>query len=250
MQESKKVRLLLLMVFLLSAVSSACMGFVAYQLATGELPFDIETYYKFRDDPPVKVEVEEVLSAVVPLRDNKIDEATVQREYKLFYEQRVKLVEKEKKLNNIQNLIDAQIQLAEKMDKDTMDKLTMIKAEREDKTIADEIAEKTLRQLEKDIKDQKIVQDEKISRTIATTLSEMKPVTAMVLISDLDTVLSAKLLNLMEATRRSEILAEMIQATTIAGYPDPLPTSTRVQLRKKANEIILELRNIKEDPNL
>ena len=108
MKDSKKVRLLLLMVFLLSALSSACMGIVAYQLATGELPFEIEAQFKFRDEP-IKVEEKIILSADVPIKNNKIDEATVHKEYLLFYEQRIKLKEKEQVLLDTQRRIEPQL---------------------------------------------------------------------------------------------------------------------------------------------
>ncbi len=247
MKDSKKVRLLLLMVFLLSALSSACMGIVAYQLATGELPFEIEAQFKFRDDPP-KIEEEVIISADVPIKDNKIDEATVHKEYLLFYEQRIKLKEKEKMLLGTQRLIDENIKTAKLIEQRTIEKLNEIKAERVAQKADQDASLNLIKQAQQKFDNDRVVQEKTISQRIATTLSRMEAVTAMVLISDLDIKTSAKLLNLMQQDSRSKILAQMVEAKKIAGYPEPLPLSTKTQLRKKANEIILELRKLKEDP--
>jgi hypothetical protein len=247
MKESKKVRLLLLIVFFLSAMCSACMGFVAYQLATGELPFDIEKHYKFRDDPPKEKEDIEMISADVPLKDNKIDEETVRKEYKLFYEQRMKLEAKETALAEREELLEANLELTKTLDTHVHERLSIIKKERVDIEQGNRDAQAKLDKTMLDIQKEKQVQDKNIMLTIAKTLSTMESSTAMVLVSDLDSQLAAKLLNVMPAGSRSDILAQMIEAIKIPGYPDPLPASTKTQLRKKANEIIGELRKLKED---
>jgi len=88
--------------------------------------------------------------------------------------------------------------------------------------------------------------EEKIIKKIAGTLQLMQASASMIIISDLDVLESARFLNEMPAQKRSEILAQMVTVTELNGKK--LSDTDQLSFRLKANEIVKELRKLKENP--
>ena len=88
--------------------------------------------------------------------------------------------------------------------------------------------------------------DTSIVRKVAQTLESMQPLTSMIMLNDLDIKESARLLNAMDKDKRAKILSQMIEVQEVSGMK--LSIKDRINFRKRANDIIKELRVLKEAP--
>ena len=105
MEDGKKVKLLLLMVLFLSAVCSVCLALATYTHITGELPFDLEAHYKFREETYAAKE-KVIQAAELPIRENSIDEVTLRKLHAEMIEKEKELKAKEVRLTETEELVN------------------------------------------------------------------------------------------------------------------------------------------------
>ncbi|MCH2205397.1 MAG: hypothetical protein MK132_05970 [Lentisphaerales bacterium] len=245
MDDAKKVRLLLLMVLFLSAVCSVCLALATYTHITGELPFDLEAHYKFRDETYAAKE-KVIQAAELPIRENSIDEVTLRKLHAEMIEKEKDLNAKEERLKETEALVDTILANADTLKSDTMKVLAELKETKEQnkkdfKRMSDDL-EAQKKKFEEEMK----FVDTSIVRKVAQTLESMQPLTSMIMLNDLDIKESARLLNAMDKDKRAKILSQMIEVQEVSGMK--LSIKDRINFRKRANDIIKELRVLKEAP--
>ena len=74
----------------------------------------------------------------------------------------------------------------------------------------------------------------------------MQPLTSMLIINDLEIDEASRLLNAMSKEKRAQVLSQMIEVTQVDG--NKLSVSDKINFRRKANEIIRKLRELKVEP--
>jgi hypothetical protein len=247
MDESKKIRMLLLLVFLLSAVCSMCLGLATYTHITGELPFDLETHYKFRSESYGARE-KKMNAAIVPIQEGTIDEITLRKLHNEMKEKEILLNNKEERLLETEELVKSLLASTETARKKTADTLTAINKAREDKKAEFKKMTADLNSDEAALANSLKTVDGDIVKQIAATLEDMKPLTSMIILNDLDLVEASRLLNSMKKEKRAAILSEMIEVTEVNGVR--LSVKDKINFRKKANEIIKELRKMNVDKTI
>ena len=236
MDNGKKVKILSWLMFLMSCVLSMSLGLVMYVLRTdGQLPFDLPGNIDFRDET-YQAPKKEMKAAKIPYTTGSIDEVTLRTLDGQLRRQQEILQKKEKDIDEKQAVFE-QMQVANEQAKKIIDEKLK---ELEEKSIAQE---KKFKENQKILQDERIALQKKIEGTdtdvvkrIASTLAVMKADTAMQLVYDLDLHEASRLLDEMEEVNRSAILSKMIES---AG---PLKNA----YRKKANELIVELRKLKK----
>ena len=242
-EDDKKVKLLSMIVLLLSVVCSLCLGTVTYVMVTKELPFEIQQHFLF-DDKNYGPLDDEYKAADIPINASSVDEVTLLKLHDKLKQKEMDLSEKLKNYEQTKGMLDDLNMTSMKIKEETAKKLAEIQQERKDKAaeikqlMADLDAER-----EKFDEEKKNV-DAAIITKIASTLASMKPSTAMIIINDLDVTESARLLNQMTKEQRSDIIAQMIEITDFGGKT--LKDTERLNFRRKANEIILEIRKLKD----
>lgn len=244
MENSKKVKMLLLMLMLTSCVAAFCLGILTYTLATGEMPFDIKALEQFKPDIPE--EKPKHKAAVIPYQVRTPDELTLRELADDFTDRINSLNEREKQIEESKVAMEALINNAETIKAETVAKLEEIKKEKVDKLSEIGAAQKALDDAQKAFADSKVNLEKTIIEKIAGTLSLMPSNASMIIISDLDILESARFLNEMTPQKRSEILSQMVTVTTL--NEKTLSANDQLSFRLKANEIIKELRKLKENP--
>lgn len=245
MEENKKVKLLLMMLLLTSCVSAFCLGILAFTMATGELPFDMKIPEQFKSDIPKEQPKYE--TAEIPIEDRTPDELSLRTLHDELLEERKRLALKEQEIGESIKTMEQLVSNANDIDAKTQKVLEDIKAERK-KKVDDIVAEQKKLDFEKDafLKSQALLDKEIVNR-IALTLADMQPSSAMVILSDLDAIETARMLNEMNLQNRSAILEQLVTITELNG--NKLKPADQLSFRKKANEIVLELRKLKEKPS-
>lgn len=246
MDDAKKVRLLLLMVLFLSAVCSLCLALATYTHITGELPFDLEAHYKFRDET-YEAREKEIQAAELPIRENSIDEVTLRKLHAEMIEKEKQLNAKEARLEETEQLVNTILINADTLKNDTMKVLEELKETREQKKKEFERMEADLDAKKKKFNEEMKFVDTSIVRKVAQTLESMQPLTSMIMLNDLDVKESARLLNDMDQDKRAKILSQMIEVQEVSGVK--LSIQDKIKFRKRANDIIKELRVLKENPS-
>lgn len=244
MQETKKVRVLLLLMFLSCCLSAFCLGTLAYTMATGQMPFDINIPEQFKSDMPQPQP--KFKAAPLPIEERTPDELTLRELDEEMKEKLMSLDKREMSLKESTEALNQLISNAGDIKKKTEETLEAIKKERKEKVDEVKAEMAKLEMAQKKLEDSQKTLDASIVRKIAGTLSQMRPTTSMILLADLDIKEAARLLNEMTADSRSGILASMIEVTEVDGKK--LTTTDKLAFRKKANEIIVELRQLKENP--
>ena len=245
MEEKKKVKVLLMLLLLTSCVSAFCLGTLAYTMATGELPYDIQIPEKFKSDmPTVQPKYQ---AAEIPIEDRTPDELTLRTLHDELQDKKKKLSDKEEQIKESIQTMEQLVSNANDIEAKTTKVLEEIKKERAEKV--KEIEEKQ-KKLDADVaqfvKSQSLL-DAKIINRIALTLADMQPRSAMLILSDLDAIETARMLNEMSLQNRSAILEQLVTITELNGKT--LTAADQLSFRKKANEIVLELRKLKEKPS-
>ncbi|MCM8541850.1 MAG: hypothetical protein NE328_16395 [Lentisphaeraceae bacterium] len=244
MEEKKKVKILLMLLLLTSCVAAFCLGTLAFTMATGELPFDIKVPEQFLSDIPKKQP--KYKAAEIPIEDRTPDELTLRSLHDELQEKKAKLTDREEDIKESIKTMEQLVSNANDIEAKTSQVLEDIKKERMEKV--KEIQDK-LDKLQADTKAFKSSQsnlDAQIINRIATVLADMPPASAMLILSDLDAVETARMLNEMQIPNRSAILEQLVTIKEL--YGKPLSTTDQLSFRKKANEIVLELRKLKEKP--
>ena len=244
MENSKKVKILLMMLLLTSCVAAFCLGTLTYTFATGEMPFELKALEQFRPDIPE--EQPKHKAAIIPYQVRTPDELTLRELADDFTDRINSLNDREKQIEESKVTMEALIKNAETIRTETVAKLEEIKKEKESKLSEIAAAKKALDDAQKAFDDSQVNLEEKIIKKIAGTLSLMQPTASMVIISDLDVLESARFLNEMDARKRSEILSQMVTVTKL--NDKELSNTDQLSFRLKANEIIKELRKLKENP--
>lgn len=244
MEEKKKVRLLLMLLLLTSCVAAFCLGTLTYTMATGELPYDIEIPKQFKSDmPKVKPKYK---AAEIPIEDQTPDELTLRSLHDELMEKKKKLVDKEDAIKESIKTMEQLVSSASAIEAKTVVALEDIKKARQAKIVDVEVLQKKLDFDIKKFTESKSNLDAKIINRIALTLAEMEARNAMLILSDLDAIETARMLNEMTLQKRSKILEALVSAVEINGKT--LTPEDQLSFRKKANEIVLELRKLKEQP--
>ena len=245
MDNSKKVKMLLVMLMLTSCVAAFCLGTLAYTFATGEMPFDVRALEQFKPDMPVEKPKQK--AAVIPYQVDSPDEITLRELANDFTDKINSLNEREKQIEESKVTMEALIENAKTIRTETVAKLDEIKVEKKKKTDEIAAAKKSLEDAQKAFDESQVNLEEKIIKKIAGTLSLMQATASMVIISDLDVLESARFLNEMTPQKRSEILSQMITTTKL--NDKDLSAADQLSFRLKVNEIIKELRKLKENPD-
>ncbi|NQZ56527.1 MAG: hypothetical protein HRT88_03525 [Lentisphaeraceae bacterium] len=243
MQDAKRVNFLVWMMFLLSIVTSLCLGMMSYTLFTGELPFELRQHELFQDytfEAPPKIEKAAIIPIDIGSRDelalrtlsrelnNKVDELA-KREVDLTAKEEL-FDALQKSVNDAQDKVTAAVNALD--DKKAMNLEAIQKA---DKALDDKMEKFQLRFDE--------AQSERVKK-VASTLEAMKPSTAMHLLADFDVPEAANLLLNMTEAKRSAIISEMIEGKSIGDRK--LNDLGVKKFRDKARELMFELRKLKE----
>jgi flagellar motility protein MotE (MotC chaperone) len=244
MNETKKVRILLLMMLIMSGVCSMALGLMAYTVVTGELPYDINSYYLFRDETYAGRE-KEMKAADLPISQGTIDEITLRKLHEELQKKGDALKADEERVSQNKDLVEQLVQQSTAIKTKTEEILENIRKEKESQKNDYEKMNSDLDAKRKDFEDRMSYVDTKIVEKIAATLASMKPQTAMLILNDLEIAESSRMLNKMDKEKQASILSQMIEATEINGVK--LSQIDKVSFRRKANEIIAELRKLKEN---
>ena len=245
MDDSKKVRLLLLMVLFLSAVCSMCLALATYTHITGELPFDLEAHYKFRDDT-YEGEEKVIEAAELPIRENSIDEVTLRKLHLEMLDKEKQIKEKETRLQETEQLVSSILANAESLKAKTVKTLEELKKAKESNDASFKKMTEDLEAKKKKFEEEMKFVDTNIVQKVAQTLESMQPATSMILLNDLDIKEAARLLNAMDKDKRAKVISQMIEVQEVSGVK--LSIQDKINFRKKANDIIKELRVLKETP--
>lgn len=245
MDDSKKVRMLLLIVLLLSAVCSLSLALATYTHITGELPFDLEAHYKFRDET-YGAEKIEMKAAELPIQENSIDEVTLRTLHEEMKEKEVSLSAREERVAEKEALVKSLLQNVDTSRKKTLEVLEEVKKARADSKKDFEKQKADIAAQKQSFVNSKKLLDTNIVKKISSTLESMQPLTSMLIINDLEVDEASRLLNAMDREKRAQILAQMIEVTEVGG--NKLNVSDKINFRRKANEIIRKLRELKVEP--
>lgn len=245
MEENKKVKLLLMMLLLTSCVAAFCLGTLAYTMGTGELPYEIKVPEQFKSDIPK--EQPKYKAAAIPIDESTPDEVTLRSLHDELQEKTKKLSVKESEIQESIKTMEQLVASANDIDAKTQAKLTEILAARKAKVDDIKGLQDKLDLDKKAFIDSQSNLDAKIINRIALTLADMQAENAMIILSDLDAIETARMLNEMTLQKRSDILEELVRVTKINGKT--LTPADQLSFRKKANEIVLELRKLKEQPS-
>ncbi|MCM8534323.1 MAG: hypothetical protein NE334_00140 [Lentisphaeraceae bacterium] len=245
MDDSKKIRMLLLIVLLLSAVCSLSLALATYTHITGELPFDLEAHAQFRDETYGAAKIE-LKAAELPIQENSIDEVTLRTLHKEMKEKEQTLISREERVVEKEGLVKSLLLNAETSRKKTVEVLESVKKERADAKKDFEAQKAEIAAQKQSFVDSKKLLDTNIVKKISSTLESMQPLTSMLIINDLEIDEASRLLNAMSKEKRAQVLSQMIEVTQVDG--NKLSVSDKINFRRKANEIIRKLRELKVEP--
>ena len=243
MQDAKRVNFLVWMVFLLSVVTSICLGMMSYTLYTGELPFGLRQHELFSDlhfEAPEKVEK----PAIIPVDIGTRDEVALRTLSEELNKKVEELAKRETDLKAKEELFDA----LQKSVSDAQDKVTEAVNDLDNKK-AENLKE--IQKAEEKLQERITAYDKRVEeaqskrvKDVAQTLSAMTPSTAMHLLADFENTQAADILLEMTDEKRSEILAEMIEGKDIGGRK--LNELGVKKFREKARELMFELRKVQK----
>ena len=242
-EDKKKVKILLILLLFSSCVAAFSLGAMTYTFATGEIPFDLQVLEQFKPDEPKPQP--KYKTAPMPIEDNAPDELTLRLLHDELQGRTKKLDDREKQINESIEAMNQLVSNSEEVEKRVKDTLAKIKAEKEASLADIKTQEDSLKAKIKAFDADKNLLDQGIVKSIAGTVTLMGREASMIILSDLDVKETARLMRFMTPQKQSEVLETMVSTTELNGKP--LNPADQLSFRKKANEIVVELRKLKEN---